>query len=66
MAEQRERPIRWVRAASAAEYLGIGRSSLYRMVDDGRLPAEVRRRLGPGVVLWDLEALDRVVEGASA
>lgn len=32
-------PIRWMSTVEAAEYLGVNTRTLYRMIDEGSLPA---------------------------
>jgi excisionase family DNA binding protein len=38
MAEQMQ-PIHWMSTAEVAEYLGVNTRTLYRMIDEGELPA---------------------------
>lgn len=45
-----------IRPREAAEYLGIGRSTLYRYVDAGVLPRPIK--IGPQVTGWRLSVLD--------
>lgn len=54
---QPERPVRWVRTAGALAYLGVSRTTLWRLFEDGRLPEAARKKLG-GVVWYDLDVFD--------
>ena len=45
-----------IRPREAAEYLGIGRSTLYRYVNEGVLPRPIK--IGPQVTGWRLSVLD--------
>ena len=45
-----------IRPREAAEYLGIGRTTLYRYVNAGLLPRPIK--IGPQVTGWRLSVLD--------
>ncbi len=49
-----------VRPRDAAEYLGIGRSSLYRLIDSGDLPKPLR--LTPQASGWRLSTLEEFLQ----
>lgn len=50
-----------IRPREAAEYLGIGRSTLYRYIDAGLLPRPIK--IGPQVTGWRLSTLDQFIAG---
>jgi len=52
-------PPRALRADRAAAYLSISEATFFRLVDDGDLPAGIRKR---GVMLWDRLELDAAFE----
>jgi len=61
-----ERPVRWVRAPQAADYLDIGVSTLYRLRKQRQLPEAASRKLSHRLVLWDLDVLDRFLANRPA
>ena len=50
------RPGSLIRIADVCELLGIGRSTVYKLLSDGAFPKPVR--LGPRTVRWRLEAIE--------
>jgi excisionase family DNA binding protein len=52
-----------VRPAQAATMLGVGRSTIYHLIETGEVPSV---RLGNGIVRVPIAALKRIAAGASA
>lgn len=51
------------RAKQCAEYLGIGVSTFWKWVQDGRIPAGTR--LSSRCTVWSIETLEQVVAQAA-
>jgi len=51
-----------VRPAQAAAILGVGRSTIYHLIETGEVPSV---RLGTGIVRVPIAALKRIAAGAS-
>lgn len=52
---------RCMRMRELSVYLGIGKSTAYQWIAEGRLPA-ADVRLGPNVVAWDIATIDAWIE----
>lgn len=50
---------RYARAKTLAKLLDVAPSTLWRWVEQGRLPAP--HRLGPGVTAWDIAEVERAL-----
>lgn len=53
-----------LRAKDASIYIGVGRTTFYKIVKDGSLPQGVTHP-GTACVVWPVEVLDRYLEGLS-
>ncbi len=55
--------MRLVNKRQLADYLSVSQTTVGRMADRGDLPKPLR--LGPGVVRWDLQKIDGLIDSFS-
>lgn len=57
MVDERITPLRFERLPEVCKRVGVGKSTLYRLISEKRFPQGVR--VGDNVVAWDSRAVDK-------